>query len=134
MISASESKGRKLSEGTQRYRQLMWVFAAVALFCIWSLVQASRHGRSGPIGLYWIGLIGSLAALTSSFLRAHRAALAEREREGRTAMLMMVAAELGHRDDETLEKVARSKGLPAEAARMILANRLAKRAPPPPSP
>ena len=60
--------------------------------------------------------------------RGHRQALADRERVGRTTMIMAIAAQLGRQDDAALERLAAKGGPAAEAAALLLAGRAEKRA------
>jgi hypothetical protein len=56
-------------------------------------------------------------------LRAHRHAVADRERQSHGAMVVAIATQLGQQDDETLTRIVSRGGPTAEAAAMILAAR-----------
>lgn len=66
---------------------------------------------------------GTLLAALWLGIRTHRQAVADRERESQRAMVIVMAAQLGRQDDDTLARIARSGGSAGEAAAMILRGR-----------
>ena len=60
-------------------------------------------------------------------LRAHRRALTDQEMSSERTMIVLLAAELGNKDDETLESITRRGGPAADAASLILKGRRERR-------
>ena len=113
-----------LSEGTQSYRVLMWVLLVLAILAL-GLAFAGLRSWFPRSTVPFSMLIFSGAVLGSSWfgLQGHRRALADRERASRSAMMLVIAAQLGRQETPMLEKIAAKGGPAAEAARMILDGR-----------
>ena len=64
-----------------------------------------------------------MAGATFLGLKSQRQAVADRERESRGAMIILIAAQLGRQDDDSLTRIVARGGPAAEAAAMVLAAR-----------
>ena len=120
-----------LSDAAREYRSAMWLLAGVAVLS-YALGYAGVRGTvphlAGLIGLS-LGVATTVVAFFFG-LRAHRRALADQEISSQRSMIVLLAAELGHKDDETLESIMRRGGPAAEAAALILEGRRERRDPP----
>ncbi len=117
------------SETIRRYRLMMWglVFLSIPLL---GLSIAGTRGRV-PTLVGFFSTLGFLVAIGCASLlglRGNRQARAERELESGRAMIVMLAAQLGRRDDAALAQLAAGTGPAAEAAGLILGERERKRA------
>ncbi len=119
----------ELSEGARNYRALMWGMILLAMVPLVLFVAAMRDVVPRQMGIAALPLVFA-CLLTAVWMgwRGHRQALADRERVGRTTMIMTIAAQLGRQDDAALERIAARSGPAAEAATWILAGRAEKRA------
>jgi hypothetical protein len=98
--------------------------------CGLSLVAAYAAAKGwlpAPIGAAALPLfLGAGIIALWLGLKAQRRALADRDKQSGSAMIVAIAAQLGKQDDATLEQI-RAKGGPAgEAASLILGGRRAK--------
>ncbi len=119
----------ELSEGARNYRALMWGMILLAMVPLVVFVAALRDVVPRQMGGAALPLVfACLVAAVWLGWRGHRQALADRERVGRTTMIMTIAAQLGRQDDAALERLAAKGGPAAEAAAWILAGRAEKRA------
>lgn len=118
----------ELSAGARNYRALMWGMILLALVPLALFVAAVRDVVPRQMGLAALPLVFA-CLLTAVWMgwRGHQQALADRERVGRTTMIMTIAAQLGRQDDAALERIAAKSGPAAEAASWILAGRAEKR-------
>ncbi|MDX2121323.1 MAG: hypothetical protein SF070_09755 [Gemmatimonadota bacterium] len=113
-----------VSEEARRLRSVTWVVLLLALVVL-SLIIAAIKGvlPRETLGSLFLIFLALMAGVTLLGLKARRQAVADRERESRSAMIILLAAQLGRQPDDTLARIA-SKGGPAgEAAAMVLAGR-----------
>ena len=113
-----------LSDAAREYRGAMWILAGVAVAGYAVGIAGVRGSVPRIAGL--LGLSLGVAATVVAFffgLRAHRRALTDQEISSRRSMIVLLAAELGNKDDETLASIVRRGGPAAEAAKLILKGR-----------
>jgi O-antigen/teichoic acid export membrane protein len=120
---------RRISTRAHSLRVLTRTFSFFAgLLALASLAAAKGWLPKELTGSLLLLLLAVLIAAAWSGLRAHRQALADRDRESGNAIFLAIAAQLGSQDDATLARI-QSKGGPAgEAAKMILTERRARAA------
>ena len=117
-----------LSDAAREYRSAMWLLAGVAIIAF-AVGYAGFRGAvprlAGIIGLS----VGIATAMVAFFfgLRAHGRALADQEISSQRTMIVLLTAELGNKDDETLESISRRGGPAGDAARLILEGRRERR-------
>ena len=118
----------RLSDAAQEYRSDMWTLAAIAALGFVLGVSGVRGHLPRLVGVAGLSL-GLASTCVACFfgLRAHRRALADQELVARRSMIVLLAAQLGARDDETLSGIASMGGPAAEAARLILQGRRERR-------
>lgn len=118
-----------LSDAAREMRTATRVAGALAGVMLLGMIAAIKGWVAPETGPAFTGLFVASTLTTAWFgARAHRRALADREKESGRAMIVAIAAQLGRQDDDALERI-RAKGGPAgEAAGMILAGRAEKRA------
>ena len=113
-----------LSDAAQEYRGAMWALAAAAALAFGLSFAGVRGSVPRLVGLAGLGLGMACACMAFFFgLRAHRRALADQEISARRSMIVLLAAQLGTRDDDVLAGIARRGGPAAEAASLILQGR-----------
>ncbi len=118
-----------LSAGFRNYRRTMWLILA-ASFLPLAIILAGLRGMAPremvmaaiPLLFATLGFAGWMG------WRAHQQALADRERAGRQAMILLIAAQLKEQDESTLQRIAGQRGPAGEAANWILKARSEKRA------
>jgi hypothetical protein len=113
-----------LSDAAREYRSAMWILAGVAAAGYAVGLAGVRGNVPRLAGL--LGLSLGVAATVVAFffgLRAHNRALTDQEISSRRSMIVLLAAELGNKDDETLASIVRRGGPAADAARLILKGR-----------
>ena len=116
-----------LSDAAREYRSAMWVLAGVAVagYAVgFAGVRGNVPRLAGLLGLS----LGVAATVVAFFfgLRAHHRAVTDQEIFSRRSMIVLLAAELGTKDDETLASIVRRGGPAAEAAKLILKGRSAR--------
>lgn len=117
-----------LSDAAREYRSAMWLLAVIAIVAYavgYAGVRGAVPRLAGLVGLS-VGVATTVVAFFFG-LRAHRRALADQEISSQRTMIVLLAAELGSKDDETLESITRRGGPAAEAARLILDGRRERR-------
>ena len=117
-----------LSDAAGEYRKAMWLFAAIAIVG-YAVGHAGVRGAV-PRLLGLVGLGAGVAATVLAFflgLRAHNRALTDQETSSDRTMIVLLDAELGNKDDETLESISRRGGPAADAAALILKGRRERR-------
>jgi hypothetical protein len=120
-----------LSESSREYRVAMRAVLGISVLAVFMSI-ASLRGMISPL----LGRLAAVAAVSGIFysiwlgLKSHRQALADREKESRRVMIVMLAAQLGKYDDAKLEELAAKRGPAGEAAKWILQGRREKRAKP----
>ena len=113
-----------LSNAAQEYRRAMWTLAATAAMAFGLSYAGVRGAVPRVLGLTGLGLGIACACVAVVFgLRAHRQALADQEISARRSMIVLLAAQLGTKDDDALAGIARRGGPAAEAASLILQGR-----------
>ena len=115
---------RPLSDAAREYRSAMWLLAGVAIVAYavgYAGVKGAVPRLAGLIGLS----LGVAATVVAFFfgLRAHRRALTDQEMSSQRTMIVLLAAELGSKDDATLESIKRRGGPAGDAAALILEGR-----------
>ncbi len=113
-----------LSETMRQYRLIMWLLVGAGLIGLFEAVRGSRTGAPSAVGL--LGAIGFVASMTLAAwfgLKGIREGLSEREAQSRHTIQMMLIAELGKHDDDTLKNIAGKTGPASDAARLILQGR-----------
>ena len=117
-----------LSDAAREYRSAMWMLAGVAIIA-YAVGYAGVRGvvprLAGLVGLS-LGVATTVVAFFFG-LRAHRRARADQELSSQRTMIVLLAAELGSKDDDTLESITRRGGPAAEAAALILKGRRERR-------
>lgn len=109
--------------GRSPARAAMWLLVAVATYGLYSAVRAAQAGQGEDVGLQ-LAVSGLCIALAGWIgMRTARERLRVQEKSAAQEAQMMVIAQLGQQDDATLERMARSGGATADAARMILQGR-----------
>lgn len=113
-----------LGPGARNYRRMMWlvVAASVPLFLfvlagLKGLVPREPAVAATPV------LFAGLAYAAWMGWRAHQQTLADRERAGSQAMILVIAARLKTQDESTLRQMARKPGPAGEAAAWVLKGR-----------
>lgn len=118
---------KALSDSANEYRQAMWISGVVgiaALIVAWLGARGSLPRMASVVG---IGVSAAAISLTAWFgIRTRGQALKDQEIAARRSLIVMLTAQLGHQDDETLGKVAKKGGAAGEAARLILKGRAEK--------
>jgi hypothetical protein len=113
-----------LSDAAREYRRAMWMLAGVAVIA-YAVGAAGVRGNvprlAGLLGLS-VGVATTVVAFFFG-LRAHSRALTDRDIASRRSMIVLLAAELGSKDDETLASIVKRGGPAAEAATLILKGR-----------
>lgn len=118
---------KALSDAANEYRQAMWVFGAIGLGALLVAFLAAKGAMPRMAGVVGIGIGAAMLTLCAWFgIRARQQALRDQEIAARRSMLVMLAAQLGHQDDDTLARITTKGGPAAEAARMILDGRREK--------
>ncbi|MGH7703701.1 MAG: hypothetical protein ACREMO_11440 [Gemmatimonadales bacterium] len=116
-----------LSDASREYRTIMWLVGLLGLAALLVAVGGVRGWVPRLVGLFaGFAFFGCLIGVSLTGLKAHRQALADRDMEGRRAMIVMLAARLGQQDDTTLTRIAGGDGIAAEAAALILKGRKEK--------
>lgn len=113
-----------LSDAAREYRRAMWLLAAIAVIAYAVGIAGVRGNVPRLAGL--LGLSVGVATTVVAFffgLRAHSRALTDQEISSRRSMIVLLAAELGSKDDETLASIVKRGGPAAEAATLILKGR-----------
>jgi len=109
----------------------MWALAGVAVIAYGLGIAGVRGTVPRLLGLFGLSLGVATTVVAFFFgLRAHNRALADQEISSRRSMIVLLAAELGSKDDETLASIVRRGGPAAEAATLILKGRRERRGPP----
>ena len=117
-----------LSDAAREYRSAMWLLAAMAVVGYAVGYAGVRGAVPRLVGLVGLGVGVATTVLAFFFgLRAHHRALTDREITSERTMIVLLAAELGNKDDETLESIARRGGPAADAAALILKGRRERR-------
>lgn len=117
-----------LSTGSRNYRRMMWLILAASLLPLAVVVAGLRGAAPREMALAAIPLLFATLCFAGWMgFRAHQQALADRERAGSQAMILVIAAQLKHQDESTLHRIASKGGPAAEAANWILAARREKR-------
>lgn len=120
-----------LSDAAREYRSTMWILAGVAVIAYAIGVAGVRGTVPRLAGLFGLSLGVATTVVAFFFgLRAHRRALTDQEISSRRSMIVLLAAELGSKDDETLASIVRRGGPAAEAATLILKGRRERQEPP----
>lgn len=117
-----------LSDAAREYRSAMWLLAGVAILAYavgYAGVRGAVPRLAGLVGLS-IGVATTVVAFFFG-LRAHRRALTDQEMSSQRTMIVLLAAELGNKDDDTLESIARRGGPAGDAAALILKGRRERR-------
>lgn len=104
-------------------RSVMWLLVILATAWMILAVRAAQVGETGDMATAFIGAGLLLAVAGWLGLQGARDRQRVRDAEARHAARMLLVAELGRHDDETLERIARKGGPAADAARMILQGR-----------
>ena len=123
-----------LSDAAREYRSVMWLLAGVAIIAYgvgYAGVRGMVPRLAGLVGLS-VGVATTVVAFFFG-LRAHRRALTDQEISSQRTMIVLLTAELGSKDDETLESISRRGGPAADAAALILKGRRERRDAPRPS-
>jgi hypothetical protein len=109
----------------------MWMVAGLAVVS-YAIGVAGVRGIVPPLaGLFGLTLGVIATGVAFAFgLQAHRRALVDQEVSSRRSMIVLLAAQLGGKDDATLDSIARRGGPAAEAATLILQGRRERREPP----
>lgn len=105
------------------WRAFMWLSVLLAAV---GLVDWIRTMQGGPTADSRTGLglfVGGLAMAAWFGIRGARQTTESQAAEARSTARLMLLAELGRHDDATLERIAKTPGPAAEAARMILQGR-----------
>lgn len=125
---AAERAG--LSDAARQLRRQMWTVAGAAGVAFVMAAAGARGILPRELGLISGGAgVLALGLAVMIGLQVRRQALADREIEGRRAMIVALTATLGDQDEATLERIAATRGAPADVARMLLeARRAGKRA------
>jgi hypothetical protein len=113
-----------LSDAAREYRSAMWLLAGVAIVAYavgYAGVKGAVPRLAGLIGLS-LGVATTVVAFFFG-LRAHRRALTDQEMSSQRTMIVLLAAELGSKDDATLESIKRRGGPAGDAAALILEGR-----------
>lgn len=97
------------------------VLGLVVLGMIWMAVRGALPRES--MGSLLTIFFALMAGATLLGLKSRRLAVADRERESRSAMIILIAAQLGRQDDDTLTRIVAKGGPAGEAAAMVLAGR-----------
>jgi len=108
---------------------MMWLILAASSLPLAVVVAGLRGQAPREMALAAIPLLfTSLSFAGWMGWRAHRQALADRERAGSQALMLVIAAQLKDQDESLLQRLAASSGSAGEAARWILQARREKRA------
>ena len=118
---------KELSDASNEYRQAMWVLGTIGLGALVVAFLAAKGVVPRMAGAFGVGIGAALVTLSAWFgFRARQQALQDQEIAARRSMLVMMAAQLGHQDDDTLARIAQKGGPAGGAARMILDGRRQK--------
>ena len=114
----------ELTGEARDYRLGMWLMLLLALLCLGMAIAGLMNWLPRRLG----SLANPAFLLSLGFgawlgLRAHRSADADQEIRSRRDMIVLLAAQLGKQDDETLAGVVARGGPAGEAAEMILRGR-----------
>lgn len=113
-----------VSEGARSLRTLTWVVVSLALLVLGLIVMAIRGSLPREtLGSLLLMFLALMAGATLLGLKSRRQAVADRDRESRSAMIILIAAQLGRQDDDTLARIVAKGGPAGEAAAMVLAGR-----------
>lgn len=113
-----------VGDKTRSLRTLTRAALGLALLSILLIFAATRGWvRRETITSSLLMFFGSALGAVWFGLKAHQQSLADREREGRLAMIVAIAQQLGKQDEATLRTIAGKGGPAGESARMILAGR-----------
>lgn len=113
-----------VSEGARSLRTVSWVvlvLGLVVLGMIWMAVRGVLPRES--MGSLLTIFFALMAGATLLGLKSRRQAVVDRERESRSAMIILIAAQLGRQDNDTLARIVAKGGPAGEAAAMVLAGR-----------
>ncbi len=116
------------SRGARNYRLSMWLVLGLSLFPL-AVILAGYKGlvpQETVLGAVPL-LFACLVFAAWMGWRAHQQALADREKSGHQAMILVIAATLKNQDEPTLHRIASQKGPAGEAATWILEGRRDKR-------
>jgi hypothetical protein len=106
----------------------MWLLVAGAVSAYAVGIAGIRGAVPRLAGLVGLSLGVAITVVAAYFgLRAHRRALADQEVSSRRSMIVLLAAELGNKDDQTLETIAGRGGPAGDAANLILKGRRERR-------
>ena len=113
-----------LSESATEYPRGMWILAVIGLGSLGVSWLAARGSLPRTLGIFGFS-IGTAAVMLSAWfgIRARQQALRDQEIAARRSLIVMLAAQLGHQDDETLAGIVRKGGPAGEAAKLILTGR-----------
>ena len=109
------------------YRFGMWGLVALGLPGLFAAFLGARRvipvplGIAGGFAFFTCVLLGALVGL-----QARRQLQLQREKENRSAMLVILAAQLRIQDDVVLQRIAGKGGPAGEAAEMVLQGRREK--------
>jgi hypothetical protein len=119
---------KTLSDAANEYRQAMWASGVVGLVALGLASLAAQGIPPRAYGILGLG-VGTATLLLSAWfgIRARQQALKDQEVAARRSMIVMLAAQLGSQDDETLAKIVLRGGPAAEAASLILKGRRERR-------
>ncbi|HTS88064.1 MAG TPA: hypothetical protein VMG41_06185 [Gemmatimonadales bacterium] len=123
-LSRATDNRMPVGDKARSLRTVTRVALGLALLSL-GLVFAATRGwvRRETIGSSLLMFFGSAVAAVWFGFKAHQQSLADREREGRLAMIVAMAAQLAKQDEATLRAMIRKGGPAAESARMVLAGR-----------
>ena len=116
------------SRGARNYRLSMWLVLGLALFPMTVIFAGYKRLVPQETALGAVPLLFACLAFAAWMgWRAHQQTLADRERSGHDAMILVIAATLKNQDEPTLQRIASKKGPAGEAATWILQGRRDKR-------
>lgn len=119
-----------LSDAAREYRSAMWLLTALAVIAYAVGVAGVRGTVPRLAGLVGFSFGVATTVVAAFFgLQAHRRALADQELSSRRSMIVLLAAQLGNKDDQSLESIAGRGGPAADAAQLILKGRRERRDP-----
>jgi len=119
-----------LSHGARGYRRAMWLMVNVATIAF-SLGIGALRGHVAP-GMGRLGFllgVGGLVLAAWFGLRVRAQTLADRERDARESLTVLLAAQLRDRDEATLLRMVKKGGPAGRAAQLILDGRKERRRP-----
>lgn len=116
------------SRSARNYRRLMWLIVTVSLLPLAVVVAGLNRIVPKEMALSAVPILFACLGFAGWMgWRAHQQALADRERAGSQAMILVIAAQLKTQDETTLQRIASRKGPAGEAADWILRGRQEKR-------